>query len=238
MIAIPDKAGTIADGASPRSSPSPGRTLRVPIRAEAPLKPSESAVAAGFSLVELTVCCALLGVLTVLCVSSLQGTLPAARVGRAAKEVAALLEWARWSAVRNGCVFSVTVYPEEGMLRVFQETEKDAGGTDLAVVRHLDLPQDHSGVVFGTADGVVRTSGCKSVDPSGVHLQDRTIRFLPSGTADRCGSLYLIPEQDVPDRRDRMRAISILLSTGRLQTWTYNPHAESGCGSDGAWQPL
>lgn len=239
MIAIAEPTGAVGEVASPPPSLSQEWVAaQVPLRDVDPCKPMDSAFAAGFSLVELAVCCALLGTLTVLCLSGLQGVVPAARVSRAVKEVTALLEWARWSAVRQGCVFRVTVSPEKGAVTVFRETEEDTGGMDLVAVRHLDLPKDHPGVVFGTADGVVRTSGCKSVDPSGVHLQDRTLRFLPSGTADRCGSLYLLPEQDVPDRQDRMRAVSILLSTGRLQTWIYNPYAESECEDDGAWQPL
>jgi len=193
---------------------------------------------AGFSLVELAICCALLGLLALVCVQSLQGILPAARVHRAIREVIGLLEWARWSAVRHGCVFKVTVDTGEGILRVFKVRVDEEGKQQLVLVREMDLGEDHPGVVFGTADGVVRTSGCKSVDVSGIHLKDHALRFLPSGTVDRCGSLYLIPEQDIPDRRDRMRAVSILLSTGRLQPWAYNPIGKSDCEGDGVWQPL
>ena len=200
-------------------------------------KPDNSKTA-GFSLVELAVCCALLGVLTLVCVQSLQGLLPAARVNRAVREVIALLEWARWSAVRHGCVFKVTVDSEEGVLEVLQVSEDDSSKQELVLVRDMDLLEDHPGVVFGTAEGVVRTSGCKVVGSSGIHLKDHALRFLPSGTADRCGSLYLIPEKDIPDRKDRMRAVSILLSTGRLQPWMYNPIGKSECKGDGVWQPL
>ena len=192
----------------------------------------------GFSLVELLVCCTLIGLLTLVCVQGLQGLLPAARANRALREVAALLEWSRWRAVRLGSVFLVVVNAEDAAVTVFRVTENGEGEEELVPARRLDLRKDHPGVVFGTADGVVRTSGCKPVDPSGVHLKDETIRFLPSGTSDRCGSLYLIPERDIPDRPDRMRAVSILLTTGRLQTWTYNPFQKSECPDDGGWQPL
>ena len=202
------------------------------------IQKSHDSEPAGFSLVELAVCCALLGLLALVCVQSVQGILPAARVNRAVREVIALLEWARWGAVRHGCVFKIAVNSEEGAITVFRVLLNDKGEQQLVVVRQMDLREDHPGVVFGTADGVFRTSGCKSVDSSGIHLKDHALRFLPSGTADRCGSLYLIPEQDIPDRKDRMRAVSILLSTGRLQPWTYNPIGKSECQGDGVWQPL
>jgi len=192
----------------------------------------------GFSLVELVVCCALIGLLAMVCVQGLQGVLPAARVNRALREVVALLEWSRWRAVRLGSTFRVVVSAEDATVTVFRVTENDEGEKELVPARRLDLRKDHPGVVFGTAEGVVRTSGCKHVDPSGVHLKNHAIRFLPSGTSDRCGSLYLIPERDLPDRPDRMRAVSILLTTGRLQTWTYNLFQKSECPDDGAWQPL
>jgi len=197
-----------------------------------------SEAAAGFSLAELVVCCSLMGLLTLVCVQGIQGLLPAARVHRALCEVVGLMEWSRWNAVRQGCVFRIIVNAEEATLSVLRETENGAGKEELILCKELDLRKDHPGVIFGTGQGVVRTSGCKHVDPSGVHFKDRTIRFLPSGTPDRCGSLYLIPEQDVPDRRDRMRAISVLLTTGRLQTWAYNPFAKSECPDDGAWKPV
>jgi Tfp pilus assembly protein FimT len=192
----------------------------------------------GFSLVELAVCCVLLSFLALFCVGGLQGIFPAARVSRAVREVAALLDWTRWSAVRHGSKFRVSVHPEQGVITVFRETQNEAGEKKLVETRRLSLREVHPGVVFGTANGVVRTSGCKPVDVSGVHLQGQTLRFLPTGTTDRSGSLYLIPEQDVPDRGDRMHAVSVLLTTGRLQTWRYNPLAPSECAQDGAWRPL
>lgn len=192
----------------------------------------------AFSLVELVVCCTLIGLLALVCVHGLQGALPAARANSALREVVALLEWSRWRAVRLGAAFEVVVNAQHSRLTVFRVTENEAGKEQLVLARRLDLRKDHPGVVFGTAEGVVRTSGCKPVDPSGVHLKDHAVRFLPSGTADRCGSLYLIPERDLPDRQDRMRAVSILLTTGRLQSWLYNPFEKSECANDGAWQPL
>ncbi len=219
-----------------RRRKNPGRRGDKVLR-QLPLVPSGSE-STGFSMVELLVCCALIGLLTLVCFRGLQGLLPAARVHRALGEVVELLEWARWSAVRRGCVYRVIVDTEKTGLTVFRETKNEEGKEELVPAGSLDLRQDHPGVSFGAGEGVVRTSGCKEVDPSGVHLKDDTVRFLPSGTPDRCGSLYLIPEEDLPDRSDRMRAVSILLATGRLQTWAYDPLAKSECEHDGAWLPL
>ncbi len=192
---------------------------------------------AGFTLVELLVCCTLLGLLTLVCFQGLQGILPAARVDRALGEVVALLEWSRWGAVRMGTSFRVILSSKESTISVFHATENENGEEEIVMVRRLDLQEEHPGVAFGTAEGVVRTSGCKPVDSSGIHLKDHEIRFLPSGTADRCGSVYLIPEQDLSNRADRMRALSVLLTTGRLQTWIYDPFAKSECQDGGKWLP-
>ena len=238
VISIRDTARSVGHASISRL-PNPGRSRvgNTLLRA-GPNKASGCAGAVGFSLVEMAVCCALIGLLALICIRGLQGTLPAARVSRALGEVVALLEWSRWSSVRLGCVFRVDIDPEQAVLTVFRTIRDDTGEEQLVMARRLDLHEEHPGVVFGAADGVVRTSGCKLVDPSGVHLLDHSLRFLPSGTADRCGSLYLIPEPDLPDRGDRMRAVSILLATGRLQTWSYNPSEKSDCEHDGAWQAL
>jgi hypothetical protein len=35
-----------------------------------------------------------------------------------------------------------------------------------------------------------------------------------------------------------MRALSILLATGRIQLWVFNPERLSSCSGTGSWDPL
>ena len=191
----------------------------------------------GFSLVEMMLCCTVLGLLCLVGAQTLRGLIPSARVNRAVGEVASLLEWTRWKAVQEGRVFKVVFDSLEEKLTVYREEQRCGGEAENSEVIGLDLRKSHTGIVLGASESTYRTSGCRYVDESGVHLRDNTIRFLPSGTPDRCGSFYLLPRDDFPDRQDRTVAVSLLLSTGRLQRWRYDPVGDAGCPHGGAWNP-
>ena len=191
----------------------------------------------GFSLSEVLVGLALLGVLAAAGASSLHDMLPSVRADRAARGIAGLLEWVRWKAVQEGLPFKIVLDSTENRVTVYRE-KTGPKGTVEEQVRALEIQEAYPGVVLGAASEVPRTSGCAPADRAGVHFLQRRFRFLPSGTSDRCGSFYLIPAKDLPDRRDRMRAVSLLLATGRLQLWAYDPAAGSTCGGQGAWRPI
>jgi len=192
----------------------------------------------GFSLVEMMLCLVLLGILLVVGLSHLRGMIPSARVNRAAREVASLLEWTRWQAVEHGAVYQVVFDSENERVSVFREISGSGGAAPQQALRTLDLHSKHPGVVFGTATSTFRTSGCSYVDDSGIHFRDSIARFLPTGTSDRCGSLYLIPEKDLPAGQEHLAALSVLLSTGRVQLWRYDPLDVSSCSHAGAWIPI
>ncbi len=76
------------------------------------------------------------------------------------------------------------------------------------------------------------------VSSGGLHIPNDRLTFLPTGSTDMSGSLYLVPQKDLPDRKDRMRAVSILLSTGRVQLYDFNCDLESPCSGEGDWEPF
>ncbi|MEW6442508.1 MAG: hypothetical protein AB1640_16335 [bacterium] len=197
----------------------------------------DSTAAAGGSLAELVVGLALVGLLGAVGGHALHETIPSARCDRAIRGIGSLLEWARWRAVQEAASHKIALDPVQNCLTVYREKETETGRIEERV-GGLDLPKEYPGVVLGAAEGVPRTSGCASVDATGIHFAHRYLRFLPTGSADRCGSLYLIPARDLPGRKDRMRAISVILATGRVQMWAFDPLAESPCGGLGAWHPL
>ena len=187
---------------------------------------------------EIVIWLTVLGALSMIGARMFQGIATEFRVRRAIREVAALLEWTRWEAVRSGEALQVEFEPEKERVSVYREPNKDYEREEPDLLRRIDLRDQHPGVVFGSARETPRTSGCQTVDPEGIHLQDHSIRFLPTGSTDRSGSLYLLPADDLPDHRDRMAALSILLATGRIQLWRFDPWTESGCSPWGDWVPL
>ena len=126
----------------------------------------------------------------------------------------------------------------EETLTVVSESTKDSDKEGGEAVRRLDLRDRFPGVVIGSAEKTCRTSGPKQVDADGIHLVGEALRFYPSGTVDRAGSIYFMPEADLPDQRDRMYALSVLLAVGRVQIWRFDPWQESRCSGEGGWVPL
>jgi len=190
----------------------------------------------GFTIIEMVVVCSIIGCLTLVSIHGMQEMIPGVRVNRAVREITALLEWTRWQAVRKGSVFKVAFDSAAERVTIYREEINDDGEVDEVEVKRFDLNAKYHGIVFGSADGVKRTSGCRIVDPSGIHFIGQAVKFHPTGTADRCGSLYLIPARDLATQReDRMRAISVLLATARVALWKFNPLMESECNDDGVW---
>jgi len=195
--------------------------------------------AGAFTVVEAAVWLALLATVSWIGAASLQGMALEVRVNRAAREAASLLEWARWESIRSGTVHRIEVDTEQETLAVFAELRgEEAEDETDPEVRRLDLRERFPGVVLAAADRTCRTSGTLLADRGGVHLVGARLRFHPTGTADRAGSIYFMPEADLPDRRDRMFALSVLLAAGRVQLWRFDPWKESDGSGEGAWVSL
>jgi len=192
----------------------------------------------GFSVSELLVCLAVVGVVASFSSLPLVDVFPSIRVEQSIRALGALMEWARLKAVMEGCAYVVVFSAHEGRVEVFRDEDGD-GPEPQERVRALDLGREYPGTVFGACPGTARTGSCQSVDPEGIHFLSRRVAFLPSGTTDRCGSVYLVPQKDLaPGRKDRMRALSVILATGRVQLWRYDPEKAGACGDRGAWEPL
>ncbi len=192
----------------------------------------------AFTMTELAVWFAIVATLSVIGARTFQGMALEVRVKRAVREAAALLEWTRWETIRSGTVHRVEFDSREETLTVLSESREDSGKESGEVMRRMDLRDRFPGVVIGSAEKTCRTSGPRQVDADGVHLVGDTLRFHPSGTVDRAGSIYFMPEADLPDQRDRMYALSVLLAAGRVQLWRFDPWQESRCSGEGGWVPL
>jgi len=92
--------------------------------------------------------------------------------------------------------------------------------------------KDQQTVVFGFVSGTKDTQG--DPIPSAVTFSADRVTFRPFGTADKNGTVYLMPSADLATgRKDRMRAITVLLQTGRVKLWKCN----ALCNSGASWSP-
>jgi len=189
----------------------------------------------GVTLVELGVVLGVLSILVALAAPFLLRWLPRLRTDRAAAEIAANMRLVRSRAVREGRSYRVEFLAAENRYLFCPDPDEKGclPGEPTAVV---DCTERYPGVYFGTAVGVMRTSGDKLVDTSGVHFVQGELHFRPDGSASRGGSVYLIPESDLPDIPGRMRAVSVLFTTGRIKLWRYDSSAAQPSVGKGPWR--
>ena len=189
----------------------------------------------GVTLTELGVTLGVLSILVAIAGPHVHRWLPRIRTDRAATEIAANMRLIRSRAVREGRSYRFEFFASENRYRFCPDPDGKGcvPGEPASVV---ELTERYPGVCFGSAVGVMRTSGTEMVDASGVHFVQGTFRFRPDGSASHGGSIYLVPESDLPDIPWRMRAVSVLFTTGRIKLWRYNSTAAMSSVGKGPWR--
>ena len=101
-----------------------------------------------------------------------------------------------------------------------EDGTQDAGET----VKTISLKDN---IRFGFNTGVSDVDG--NTLGSGIVMgADAQITFDSRGMAGESGSVYLIPVQDIGDKSERMRAVSVLQATGQVELFTYTYGATPG----------
>ena len=188
----------------------------------------------GLTTVELMIVVAIVGALTLVSVPTFRGMLPAVRVNAAARELATQMQWVRMQAVTKRASHRVQFDTTNHTFTIC--TDQDANGSitctagNADVVKTVSIKAKYPGTVFGYVSGAVNTSDGDPIASEVTFTYDYA-SFKPFGTA-KGGTVYLIPFADLATgRKDRMRAISVVSSTGRVKLWKCN----ASCNTAGSW---
>jgi Tfp pilus assembly protein FimT len=189
-------------------------------------------------LVELMIAAAIVGVLALIGTPMLKGMMPAVRVNAAARELATEMQSARMRAVTKRTKYQVAFDTTNHTFTLCADQNADGSITctagDPDVVKTVAMQEKYQQtVVFGYASGAVGPPGSSSPAPitSAVTFDDDYASFKPFGTA-KPGTVYLIPSADLATgRKDRIRAITVVSSTGRVKLWKCN----ASCNMAGSW---
>ncbi len=196
----------------------------------------------GFTLIEMMVIVALIGILTAIGFVSMLHYRSIIRVNASARDVAGQFRLARAKAIRDGR--SVMVSFPSAVNQYTLGIDADESGTF-----DTSFPKDRylqTGIVFGYCDDplidqvpghtnpvscpVEINGGC----PTGLA---RHFHFRHDGTASFTGVVYLIPSVDLSatgNRPDRMRAVDWESATGRVRVWKRKEKAPEG--RKGRWR--
>ena len=174
----------------------------------------------GFTLVEVMIVIAIIGVMVGLVTPSLLGAIPGMRASGAAREILFDLRLARTLAIEKG-VRAVVEFdaPSSTHYRLFQDNNADGAytaGTDT-LVKEVTLVDRYKAIALKSNDGTAPADG---VDLDGAG--SNSITFRTNGSASGSGAVYVMPSTDAGTRNDRNLRVRVISSTGNVRTETYD----------------
>ncbi len=190
----------------------------------------------GVTLLELMVVVAIIGVMVAIAVPSYYAWLPKLKVNQAIFQLSGDLQYARLRAISENIPWEVQFNIAGNSYSIYRDPKDtfnpaNPSGT-ASLVKTVQLV-DNSGSIMAVRS-VVFGYNVTGNDPNGAPLlaggasnavfsSSDYEKFLPNGTADYNGAVYLIPQEDLTaNRYDRNRAITITGLTGLIKTWQHD----------------
>ncbi|MGR3319085.1 MAG: GspH/FimT family pseudopilin [Candidatus Anammoxibacter sp.] len=200
----------------------------------------------GLSLIELLVVVAIIAVIIGITIPSYLRLKPTIRINGAARQIVSDLMWAKMKAVSENNDYVIVfgtptsslvsnaynIYDDDNDNMSNLTNGDPEGRMENELVKTVIIPNDFKGVSFDYVPDTMKTTSTDLIDKtvSFQHLGGISwFKFEPTGRANKSGTIYLVLDEDmVNNKRERMRAITVLRNTGRVKIWSYTGSGTTG----------
>jgi prepilin-type N-terminal cleavage/methylation domain-containing protein len=186
--------------------------------------PQSSEKRRGFTLVELIVVVAIIGILTAIAFVSLLHYRTVIRVNATARDLAGHMRLARAKAIRDGRSVMANFDANQNRYVIVQDPEEDGQAPYGGGPRVYYL---QPGIRFGYFPSINNVPGHRYPVTCAIDIRNcgsSFAHFRRDGSVTYDGVLYLIPSVDLSatgNRDDRMRAVDWDSMTGRIRVWKW-----------------